>query len=172
MKRLLLIVPALFLLLTLPARALTAPKITVDSVTPAIPAIRMTGGTSVEIRDPAEELILLDAKGEPWLKMTGPAVLERTDKGWQEVRKENFYYLTETDVGNAVLERKQLPYPWRINGTYGGKPFVMEGTLVPPGAKTGDTSPGSGGSGWVMVLTLVAVLVLLVLLIRYRPRRT
>lgn len=144
MRRIPLLILVLFLILTASAAALTPPKITVTRVEPAIEAIRGGGGTTIEIRDPAEELVLLDKSGQPFLRMNRDGVFERgSDGAFAEVRKEHFFYLHDGHVGRAVLNKEPLPYPWRIEGTYGGKPFVMEGTMIPAGTNTNGETNGS-----------------------------
>ena len=144
------------------ANAVTPPEIVLTRVDPAIPAIRGDSRTSIEIRDPAEDLMLFDQQGTPFLRMTKEGVFERNSKGaFAAVRKENFFYLHDGHVGAAVLERKSLPYPWRIQGTYGGKPFVMEGTLIPAGTRADGSRPAGGLVGFsVMSIAGLAVLVI------------
>ena|GEM_PF-3629736 len=168
----------LILLLTLAARAVavTPPTIVLTKVEPAVQAIRGGSATTIEIRDPAEELILLDAKGQPFLKMNAAGVQERKGSGsWEEVRKENFFYLHDGHIAQAVTERKSLPYPWQIKGTYGGKPFTMEGTLIPAGAKAGDTGSGSLRMGFLVAFLAFGLVVIgivgVVILVRSLLRR-
>lgn len=177
MRRISLLVPLLLLMLTAAAAAVSAPVIVVTKIEPAIAAIRPGSNTSIEIREPAEELILLDNKGAPFLRMTKDGVFERKSDGkFAEVRKENFFYLHEGHVGAAVLEKQSLPYPWRIAGTYGGKPFVIEGTLVPPGTKAGGSETGGSKLPVAVMIVLAGGLVAVgvvgvVLMIRSFVRR-
>lgn len=142
MRRIPVLLLLLLLTLTTSAAALTAPRITVTRIEPAIEAIHGGSNTTIEIRNPAEELILLDKSGKPFLRMTRDGVFERNSDGaFAEVRKETFFYLHDGHVGRAVLNKESLPYPWRIEGTYGGKPFVMEGTLIPAGTNESANAP-------------------------------
>ncbi|HYF91840.1 MAG TPA: hypothetical protein VD969_06310 [Symbiobacteriaceae bacterium] len=160
MKRIMLmLVPLLLALGPSVTQAVTPPRIVLTRVDPPMEAIRGGSTTSIEIREPAEELVLLDQKGAPFLRMTKEGVFERKRSGALElVRKESFFYLHEGHVGAAVTDRRDLPYPWRIAGTYGGKPFVMEGTLVPPGARP-DASPSFAPRVSILALAGLGVLI-------------
>jgi hypothetical protein len=151
------VVLALLLGTTLLAQAMTAPEIKITNVAPPVPAVR-GADTSLELRDPAEELVLLDTKGQPWLRINQSGVTRRNEQGqWEEIRKESFYYLTETEVGRFVTSEQALPYPWRINGTYGGRPFSMEGTYVPPRSDDPNSGGLLAGLGVLLVLAVLAV---------------
>lgn len=149
----------LFLLLALllmgvgrAALGVTPPVIKVTRVEPAIDAVRSSGGTTIELRDPKAELVLFDLKGEPWLRMTAAGVFERNAKGeFEAVRTEPFFYIHDGHIARQVLEQKALPYPWRMQGTYGGQTFTMEGTFIPPGTTADATEPPAGVTplGWL-----------------------
>lgn len=167
---------ALMLAVPTVAAGVSAPVIKVTRVEPPLEPYRPGDATTVQLRDPREELVLFDPKGQPWLRINNAGVFERDEKGsFREVRKEPFFYLHEGHIDRHVLVRAALPYPWRISGTYGGRPFVMEGTYTPPGGG-GRTNSESGASGLVVGSLLLAVPVALAaggiwLVRRYRRAR-
>lgn len=153
------------------AAGLTPPRIMLSRVEPAVEAVRGGSTTSVELRNPQKELVLLDQQGKAWLRMSAEGVYELNQKGnWEEVRKEPFYYIADGEVGRFTTDRSTMPYPWTIRGTYGGQPFVMTGTLIPAGTKFDpygnpvESKPMavSWGAivGWTFLIILVAGLVI------------
>lgn len=159
MQRTVALLIGLFILLAATVAAADAPPdITLGRVEPVIPAIRAISRTAIEIRNPAEELVLLDKQGAPFLRMTQDGVFERqSDGSFETVRAERFFYINEIHIGKYAALTGVFPAKWSMAGTYGGTPFVMEGLFVPP-AKVIDRTPYSGETSYVGMMAIWALL--------------